>query len=378
MNPEISRHDLARLAGANGIAIVGVTGPEPFPDVESYVVDHIRRGHTQGMDWFTVERTRESSEPRTLHPGVRSIVAVGLPYWTGWVEPPDDGVLRGRIARYAWGRDYHRTLKRRMTALVSSIEGLIGRRVEARTLVDTARVVDRAVAARAGAGWYGKNAMIIVPRHGSWVMLGEIMLDVDILTDVPLAQNCGRCRLCIDDCPTGAIVEPYRIDAPRCISFLTIEERGPIPVKLRPLMGDRVFGCDTCQDVCPYTTAARAHPDPDFEPASVENAFPSLERLVTMSVDDFYATYRGTAVIRAKRAGMARNAAIALGNSDDPRAEELLAWTLAHHDEPLARGHAAWGITRLTGGAARSTLRAAQGREANPYVQDEIRRALAA
>lgn len=378
MTADLSREDLALIARESGIAIVGVTGPERFHEVEHYLVDHISRGHTRGMDWFTVERARESCEPRTLHPTVQSIVAVGLPYWTGPAEPPDDGVLRGRIARYAWGRDYHKTLKRRMKDLVAAIERAVGRPVEARTLVDTARIVDRAVASRAGAGWYGKNTMIIVPRHGSWVMLGDIMLDIHITPDVPLAQDCGRCRICIDDCPTGAIVEPYRIDAPRCISYLTIEERGSIPVSLRGLMGDRVFGCDTCQDVCPYTLAARPSDDPDFRPASVENAFPSLERLVSMTSDEFYATYRGTAVIRAKRAGMARNAAVALGNSADPRAESILERTLRRHDEPLARGHAAWAITHLTGGGARSALRAALRDESDELVREEIRQALAA
>ncbi|HMM41110.1 MAG TPA: tRNA epoxyqueuosine(34) reductase QueG, partial [Thermomicrobiales bacterium] len=221
-----------------------------------------------------------------------------------------------------------------------------------------------------------KNAMIIVPRHGSWVMLGDVMLDVRITPDLPLAQDCGRCRICLDRCPTGAIVEPYRIDAPRCISYLTIEVRGAIPRELRSLIGDRVFGCDTCQDVCPYTSAARPAEDPDFQPATVENAFPSLERLATMTSDEFYATYSGTAVIRAKRAGMARNAAIALGNSGDPRAEAILIRMLRSHDEPLARGHAAWALGNLTLGASQTELRRAERRDNDPYVRGEIRRAL--
>ncbi len=376
MSAALSRAELGQLASDTGLAIAGVTGPEAFHEAEDYIVDHIERGHTRGMEWFTTDRARESCDPRVLHATVQSIISVGVPFWSGPATPPDDGVLRGRIARYAWGRDYHRTLKRRMKALVAAIEQAIGRTVEARTLVDTARAVDRAVAARAGAGWFGKSSMIIVPHHGSWVMLGDIMLDVHIQPDLPLAQDCGRCSICLDRCPTGAIVEPYRIDAPRCISYLTIEERGAIPRELRPLMGNRVFGCDTCQDVCPYTSAARPIEDPDFQPATVENAFPSLERLATITSDEFYATYSGTAVIRAKRAGMARNAAIALGNSGDPRAADILTRMLREHDEPLARGHAAWALAHLSRGDSHAELYRAERREPDPYVRDEIRQAL--
>jgi epoxyqueuosine reductase len=375
---DLSRADIVRIARDARLDVTGVTHAAPFLDVESHLVDHIERGHTRGMDWFTVRRARESSDPRTLHQSVQSIVSVGLPFWSGQPKPPDDGVLRGRIARYAWGRDYHKVLKRRMQTMVAQIEAEIGRTLEARTLTDTARIVDRAVAARSGAGWYGKNTMIIVPGHGSWVMLGELLLDIDLPPDLPLEKNCGRCTICIDNCPTGAIVEPYRIDAPRCISYLTIEERGAIPHHLRPLMSNYVFGCDICQNVCPYTTAATPVDDPDFCPRTIDNAFPSLEMLATMTQDDFYAVYAGTPVTRAKRAGMARNAAIALGNSSDSRAEAILVTMLQRHDEPLARGHAAWALAHLTGVEAAATLLQARQRETDPSVLEEIDRALVA
>jgi epoxyqueuosine reductase len=373
---DLARADLASMADAARLAVVGVTDGEPFREVERYLVDHVRRGHMAGMDWITVERARQSADPATLHDDVRSIVSVAVPFWSGNADPPDDGILRGRIARYAWGRDYHATLKKRMRELVASIEQHVRRPVESRVLVDTARTVDRAVAARSGTGWYGKNSMIIVPGHGSWVMLGEIMLDVDIQPDLPLAKDCGRCTICIDRCPTGAIVEPYRIDAPRCISYLTIEHRGVIPHHLRPLMGNFVFGCDICQDVCPYTNAALTVDDPDFSPRTVDNAFPSLEFLATMTEDAFRATYSGTPVTRAKRAGLARNAAIALGNSRDPRAEPILIDMLHHHDEPLARGHAAVALRQLSAGDAIPALNHAWSREQDDYVRDEIQQAL--
>jgi epoxyqueuosine reductase len=373
----ITRAELGRLAREAGLTVTAVTGAEPFSDTVPYLVDHVARGYLNGMSWFTTQRAVESCEPRTIHTGVRSIVSVGVPFWSGPLERPNDGILRGRIARYAWGRDYHVVLKSRMRRFVDLLAEWCGRPVESRAVVDTARIVDRAVAARSGLGWYGKNTMIIVPGHGSWVMLGDILLDIDLPPDPPLAKNCGQCRICIDRCPTGAIVEPYRIDARRCISYLTIEERGPIARELRPLMGDMVFGCDVCQAVCPYTSAATITIDPDFAPSTIENAYPSLEFLARMSDEQFRTTYRGTAIIRAKRRGMARNAAVALGNSGDARAEPILRWMLQSHDEPLARGHAAWALRRLAGDEATVPLRVALGRERDNDVMSEIREALA-
>lgn len=367
----LDRSTLDAFAHQVGLTLAGVSSAEPFAEVESYVLQHIEAGHLTGFDWYTAERARQSADPRTLHESVRSIVAVAVPFWSGPATPPDDK-LRGRIARYAWGRDYHKTLKKRMQALTALIEEHVAASVESRQLVDTARVFDRAVAARAGVGWYGKNSMIIVPGHGSWVMLGEIYLDIEIEPDAPLTQNCGRCAICIDKCPTGAIIEPYRIDSPRCISYLTIEERGAIPRELRPLMGNWVFGCDICQDVCPYTGAAREVMDSAFQPESVENAFPSLEFLATMTLDEFRGVYSGTAVTRAKRSGMARNAAVALGNSADERAEPILLAMLQTHDESLARGHAAWALRHLTGEHARKHLEPALARETDRGVREEI------
>jgi epoxyqueuosine reductase len=367
----LERATLNRLASDAGLIVNGVATAEAFDVASDYVVDHIQRGHLAGLPWFSAERARESGDPRTLHSAVQSIVSVAVPFWSGTLEPPDDA-LRGRVARYAWGRDYHKTLKRRMKTLLAMIQEHTGLDIETRELVDTARAFDRAIAERAGVGWFGKNSMIIVPGHGSWVMLGEMYLDIEIEPDLQLRQNCGRCSICIDNCPTGAIVEPYRIDSPRCISFLTIEERGSIARELRPLMGNWVFGCDVCQDVCPYTGAARVVDDPDFSPEHPDNAFPELEFLARMSEAEFRERFSGTAVTRAKRKGMARNAAIALGNSGDERAIPILETMLHSHDEPLARGHAAWALGHLTGQDALQALRDAYARELEPDVRGEI------
>ena len=366
------------LAATHGLAVSAVTTADPFPAVADHLERHIAAGHVEGMDWFTPERARESTDIHTLHPTARSIISFGLAYWSGPAEKPNDGVPRGRISRYAWGRDYHRVLKRRMKALLADMNDLVGRELDVRILVDTARIVERAVAARAGLGWYGKNANLIVPGRGSWVLLGEMVTDLDLEPGEPLDRDCGRCTICIDRCPTGAIVAPYTIHAPSCISYLTIELRGVIPHELRPKLGDWVYGCDVCQDVCPYTGAAKIVDDPDLRPASVDNAFPSLHWLLRMTPEEFGATYFGTPVPRAKRRGLGRNAAVALGNIGTEDDVPILAQALATHDEPMVRGHAAWALGRMGGSAARDALDTARKRETDAYVLSEVSRALEA
>jgi epoxyqueuosine reductase len=365
------------LAHRSGLGIAAITTAEPFTGLAEHLDGHIDAGHVAGFDWFTHERARFSTDPSNLHESVRSIVSVGIPYWSGPAEPPDDAP-RGRISRYAWGGDYHDVLKQRMKRLHAAIEQTVQRPVEARFLVDTARIVDRAAAARAGVGWYGKNACLISPGHGSWVMLGNILLDLELDPDAPIEKNCGRCSICIDRCPTGAIVAPYTIDSPRCISFQTIEQRGAIPPQLRSAMGNWVFGCDVCQEVCPYTGAAAIMNDPDFTPGSPERAFPRLDWLLTMPESEFRAVYRGSAVLRAKRRGLARNAAVALGNIGSESDLPVLLTALREHEEPLVRGHAAWAAGKLGGSAVRRSLETARASDPDESVRAEADRALAA
>ncbi|MBX5444293.1 tRNA epoxyqueuosine(34) reductase QueG [Sphaerobacter sp.] len=368
----ITHARLRRLAAECRLTLLGVTTAEPFDGLAELLVERIRAGHMDGLDWFTEERARFSADPRNLHPTARSIVSVGLPYWQPDIAPPDDGVPRGRISRYAWGRDYHKTLRSRMRNLHARLEAELGLPIEARALVDTARIVDRAAAARSGLGWYGKNTMILVPGHGSWVMLGELVLDIEVEPLPALRPKCGRCTRCLDACPTGALVDAYRLDTPRCISYLTIELRGPIPRDLRPLMGNWVFGCDICQEVCPYTGAAAPSDDPDVRPERIEHAFPSLHWLLTMSEEEFREVYRGRAVLRAKRSGLARNAAVALGNIGSDADLGLLQEVAATHDIPLVRGHAAWAMARIDAVAADPALRRLHDREPDPAVRAEI------
>lgn len=365
--------EIKRLGAEHGLTVSAVTTADAFPGLAEYLEQHIAVGRMAGLDWFTPERARFLSDPRNLQASATSILAVGVAYWS--VDPgrPDDSVPRGRISRYAWGVDYHKLVKRRLKALHRAIEELVGHEVEARHLVDTARIPERAVAARAGLGWLGKHACLIVPGAGSGVLLGELMLDLDLEPDPPLNHNCGRCTICLDNCPTNAIVAPQTIDTPRCLSFQTIENRGVIPRELRPLMGEWVYGCDICQEVCPYTKAAKIEPDPAFLPASIDNAYPSLPWLLTMSQDEFLATYAGTPVPRAKRRGLARNAAVALGNVGTEAAIPALAGALAEHDEPLVRMHAAWALGQL---GDRRSLETARRLDPDPDVRAEATWAL--
>ncbi|MGI8484515.1 MAG: tRNA epoxyqueuosine(34) reductase QueG [Thermomicrobiales bacterium] len=364
------------LASRHGLAVSAVTTADPFPEVAAHLERHIDAGHVKGMDWFTSERAHVSTDVRNLHATAQSIISVGLSYWPGPTAMPDDGVLRGRISRYAWGRDYHRVIKRRLKAMHTAMEEHVGHQIEARLLVDTARIVDRAVAARSGLGWYGKHSCIISPGHGSWLLLGEMVVDLDLVPDQPMTKNCGNCTICIDTCPTGAIVAPYTIDAPTCISFLTIEERGPIPRETRSKMGNWVYGCDVCQEVCPYTGAAKPMDDAELMAASLNNAYPSLHWLLGMTDKDFGDTYFGTPVPRAKLRVLARNAAIALGNVGSEADVPVLIQTMDHHDEPLVRGHAAWALGQLGGAAARNALDMRRNTDPDDLVRDEIAAAL--
>ncbi|MEX2426529.1 MAG: tRNA epoxyqueuosine(34) reductase QueG [Thermomicrobiaceae bacterium] len=374
----LDRSRVAELASEAGLSVTGVGPAGTFGDeLGDLLVDRIRGGHLDGLHWFTEERARFSVDPRNLHAGARSIISVGVPYWNPDIRHPNDGVLRGRVSRYAWGRDYHKTLKQRMQHFHRLLEDATGRSIEARHLVDTARVVDRAIAARSGLGWYGKNTMILVPRRGSWVMLGELVVDLDLEHDIPLKPKCGQCTRCLDVCPTGALVDEYVLHTPSCISFLTIELRGSIPREIRTKMGEWVFGCDMCQEICPYTNAAYTEDEPTFHPKSVDHAYPPLHWLINMDEVEFRAEFSGTAVMRARWDGMVRNAAVAIGNIGSESDLDLLERIAREHSLPTVRGHASWAMARIDRDLAQPALRSLRSQEHDHEVVEEIDSALA-
>ncbi|MGH2437235.1 MAG: tRNA epoxyqueuosine(34) reductase QueG, partial [bacterium] len=291
--------------------------------------------------------------------------------WDG--RAPRDDALRGRVSAYAVGTDYHRVMDGRLGKLSKFLLER-GAKV-ARYYVDTGPLLDRALAHRAGLGWFGKNTMLITKTgHGSYVFLGEILTDLVLEPDAPAEGSCGRCRICLDQCPTGAIVAPNVVDARRCISYLTIELRGWIPQELRPLMGTWVFGCDICQDVCPHNTLVKRGLHAEFAPRR-DVQFPDLIELLHLDERTYQERFRHSAVKRAKRQGLRRNAAVALGNLRDTRAVPALARALSDSD-PFVRGHAAWALGRIGGSEAKTALAARIALEDDLEVQSEIRNAL--
>lgn len=312
-------------------------------------------------------------DARRPEPGMRSAIVVSAPY----APLEDDAGYDERIARYALGADYHEVLRARLGELASFVRAELGAEVATRAATDSAPLLERNLAVEAGIGWLGKSAMVLHQRRGSYFFIAELLVDVDLEpARAPLPDRCGRCTACIDACPTGAIVAPYRVDARRCIAYLTIELRGPIPRDLRPAIGHRLFGCDVCQSVCPWNRRADAPITPGLEPRqSTLSADAAL--FLQLSPRAFNQRFADTAIKRARRRGMARNAAVVLGNSGDRRWVGLLARTVLVHDEPLVRGHAAWALGRLGGAGATLALRIACHQEPDDYVREELRHALA-
>src|SRR5579875_2822297 len=379
-----------------GFDMARVTGAEGFPEAERVIKERIALGLMDGLPWFTAERSEISCHPDALLPEAKSIIALAMFYLTGQPEADEDNVPRGRISRYAWGDDYHDVIKPKLQQFAAWLREYArteaGEELETRLFVDTGRMVDRAVARRAGLGWYGKNTNILTKGWGSWVFLAEIVTNLPLKADEPLKANCGSCEICLHACPTRALPAPYVLDNTRCISYLTIELRGSIPLELRPLMGNLIFGCDICQQVCPVNVVAERRlglrgdvpgrtrpvtfrPRREFAPRPTIGGNPELIPLLKLSEEEFRERFRGSPIKRAKRRGLLRNVCVALGNSGDRSAVPALIEAL-HHEEPLVRGHAAWALGQLGGTQARQALEEALQDEADKEVQQEIRCAL--
>ena len=356
-----------------GFEIVRVTTADPFPQDAESAVDSIKKGHMEGMPWFTEERVERASDPGRLLPGAKSIIAVAVSYLPQEEEKPA-GNLAGRVARYAQWTDYHSAMKDGLRKLADRLADIAGAPVRSRVFVDDSSLLERAVVRRAGIGWFGKNSNILTASHGSWVFLGALVTDLSLEPDEPLLKNCGSCVICIEKCPTGAIVAPYVIDAPRCISYLTIENRGAIPRGLRRLVGDWVFGCDICQEVCPVNRGVTGKSMAGLKRTGF--SWLELVPLLSMSQEEFSASFRDSPIKRAKLVGMQRNACVALGNIGDPRAAPALGRALLE-GSPLVRAHAAWALGRIGGRAAARFLEDSALEEDDPMVREEIEAARA-
>ena len=359
-----------------GFDLVRITSAEVFTKDRDAALSRIEAGQMDGLPWFTESRVRRGTDPRELLPGARSIICLGLSY----LDPEDEETAdtgAGKVARYARVKDYHRAMKRRMKAFVRGLEEKLESPVAAKWYVDDGPMLDRAAAARSGLGWFGKSTNILTPSHGSWVLLGQVITDLELEPDPPLKKTCGSCVRCIDDCPTGAIIAPYVVDNARCISYQTIENRGVIPLEMRPLIGDLVFGCDICQDVCPVNRKAESPLLPIQKAVAIDPSGQlDLVELLELTEEEFRDRFQGTSIMRAKRVGMQKNACVALGNNRDEAGVPRLVATLKTA-EPLVRGHAAWALGQIATPDAIMALDQANTSEEDSYVLEEIGTALA-
>jgi len=311
----------ARALGFDAVGISRVTDSEPPSTASSTPLSHLlfsrltewlQRNYHGAMAWMTRDPARRSN-PQLVLPGCRSMISVGMNYYTDNRANEQPGM--GRIARYAWGKDYHLVMSQRLTQLETKIAALAPG-VTTKAYADTGPIMEKAWAQQAGLGWIGKHSNLVSADSGSWLLLGEILTTLDLTADEPATDLCGSCTLCIQACPTGAIVEPYVVDARRCISYLTIELRGgreTIPDDLAAQIGNRIFGCDDCLDVCPFNLRADATSEPAFTPTSLTLA-PNLQALAQISQESFSATFKESPLKRAKQTGLLRNVAIAQEN----------------------------------------------------------------
>jgi epoxyqueuosine reductase len=367
----VLREQINAQATALGFDLVGITSAAPLAHGGRFRA-WVAQGFAGAMGYMSRDVERRVDPSRVL-PEVRSIIVLGMNYYTSPVMP-EASPGRGWVSRYAWGQDYHTVLSDKLKALVAFIRDLEGADVQARWYVDTGPILERELAWRAGLGWPGKNTNLINRQLGSWLFLGAILLDRELAYDAPATAHCGTCTRCLVACPTGALVAPGVLDARRCISYLTIELRGPIPRELRPLMGTHIFGCDICQAVCPWNRKAPVLSESAFLPRA-GFAAPELMPLLRLSEGEFRARFRGSPVTRAKRRGLLRNVAVALGNLRDLRALPALEAAL-HDAEPLIRGHAAWALGRIGGSRARHTLHNALRTECDPDAREDMAAAL--
>lgn len=343
--------EVKSLARAAGFDLAGITSADPVAEAE-YYNEWLAQGYGGEMGYLYGRRAELRRDVRGLLPSARSVICLGLlyntplPYSTKWAQPE-----LAWISRYAWGEDYHDVMRRKMRALVERMRAHEDHEeFEWKITVDTSPVLERAYAQRAGLGWIGRNTCLISQRIGSWVFLGEILTSLELEADAPAPDRCGTCRRCIEACPTEALVPTgraegpgYALDARLCISYWTIELRGAVPEEHRAQAGPHVFGCDICQDVCPWNRRAPVTPDPAFE---AREAAPPLEKLAALGEAEFDEMFRASPVRRARYSGFLRNVAVAMGNSGNPGFRPALE-KLAEGEDPLVREHARWALDRL-------------------------------
>lgn len=370
--------ELLDACHAEGFALVAVAPPSVLDDARVAARDAVAAGRLEGLAWMTPSWLDRATNPGAFLSGARAVLLLALPYCP--VLPPEEppgAVTRGRVAAYAAGRDYHRVFETKLRRVARFIRDELG--AGARPTVDYGPLLERPLAAAAGLGWPGKSTMLLVPGLGPWVLLGAIATTLDLPPGQPLRKSCGSCSRCITACPTGALSpEGHLLDARLCISYHTIENRGPIPRDLRPRFGAWIFGCDDCLLSCPVGAGGTAS-FPDFVPRSPDDAHPPLAPLLRLDEEAFAARFHGRPIMRAKRDGFLRNVCVALGNTGTHADLPALLAALADA-APLVRGHAAWAVARLLSRlpspslatSAQAALTARLASETAPFVREEL------
>ncbi len=373
-DPAEARRILEERAGEAGFDLIGVARAEPL----EAGAERLREWQEAGMaaDMGYMHRPVELlSNPRKLQKSARSVVSLGVSYYPG--DHPENTGGGGRVARYAWGRDYHEVIKGRLFRLRGELEEDLGVRIKARGFTDAVPLLERSAAQHAGLGFFGRNSCLINDRVGSYFFIADLVVDLMFEPDPPGAGTCGRCTRCMDRCPTGAIKAPGVVDARLCISYLTIENRGEIPRHLRQLVGDWAFGCDVCQEVCPYNKAKATRSRwPEFSEEAGAGAYLSIEEVLEIRTDEeFERRFTGTPLTRPGRAGLLRNCCVAAGNLRLEMAVPALVRCLREDVSSLVRSHAAWALGEI--GGAEDVLREAAEGESDPSCLEEIGLALA-
>ena len=344
-----------------------MTRPDAIGDAKPYFERFIAEGQHGDMDWLAASAARRT-DPHVLWPEARSVIMLGLNYG------PDDDPLkilarrdRGAVSVYAQGDDYHDLIKARLKAIARWLAAEAGGDVK--VFVDTAAVMEKPLAAAAGLGWQGKHTNLVSRQHGSWLFLGAIFTTLELAADAAEIDHCGTCRACLDVCPTNAFPAPYRLDARRCISYLTIEHKGPIPREFRPLMGNRIYGCDDCLAVCPWNKFAQAGREAKLAARAALRA-PKLAELARLDDAAFRALFSKSPVKRTGRDRFVRNVLIAIGNSADA-ADAADAERLLDDPSPLVRGAAVWALGRLAPARLKAIESKHRARETNDLVLEE-------
>ncbi|RKN71269.1 tRNA epoxyqueuosine(34) reductase QueG [Paenibacillus ginsengarvi] len=368
------KEDIRAAAPELGIDKIGFASAEPFVELKQILIQHRERGYESGFEEPDLEKR---TDPALSLERPQSLVSIAIAYPSKLKDAPKSapGAYRGIISRSSWGEDYHKVLRKRIAALEEYIKERVPEaRIE--SMVDTGSLSDRAVAQRAGIGWSGKNCAIITPEWGSWVYLGELITSIPFPPDRPITDQCGDCTICIDACPTGALVGPGQLNSSRCISFVT-QTKGFVSEEMMRKIGNRLYGCDTCQVVCPVNKGKNWTHQPDLQPEP-EKVKPLLKPLLSLSNKQFRELYGHLAASWRGRKPIQRNALIALGNFRDETAVPLLSDVMRTDERPELRAAAAWALGRIGGDEARSALEQAKRTEAHPVAAEYMETALKA